>query len=68
MEISIVTSVKDDFHEGVGPSTVTNVLLSIDGKLFDLGRFYEGPYMNDETSDRLKTLLEFRGRCNGLFI
>lgn len=68
MQISLVTSVKDDFHENIGPSTTTSAFLSIDGTLYDLGRFYEGPYMNDDTSKRLKVLLDFGERCNGLFI
>ena len=68
MKISLVTAVKDDFHEGVGPSTVTRAFLSIDGNLFELGNFYEGPYMNNDASRRLGILLEFGAKCDGLFI
>ncbi len=67
MEIKIVKSVKDDFHENVGPSEVTHAFLSIDGMLFELGRFYEGPYQNDETSRRLAKVLEFERKCVELF-
>ena len=59
MEIKIVKSVKDDFCESSGPSQTTHAFLSIDGMLFELGKFYEGPYMNDGTIKRLDKVLEF---------
>ena len=59
MEIKIVKSVKDDFSESSGPSQVTHAFISIDGMLFELGRFYEGAYMNEDTGGRLAKVLEF---------
>ena len=67
MKVELVVSVKDNFCENIGPSTITQAFLSIDGKLFDLGRFYEGPHMNKETSERLALLLEFGKQCKDLF-
>lgn len=68
MKVEIVVSVRDDFCENIGPSTITHVFISINGKLFDLGRFYEGPHMNRETSERLALLLDFGKRCEDLFV
>ena len=59
MEVKIVKSIKDDFSESSGPSTITHAFLSIDGMLFELGRYYEGPCMNEDTSIRLSKVIEF---------
>lgn len=59
MDVKIVKSVKDDFCEQSGPSTVTHAFLSLDSMLFELGRFYEGPHMNENTGRRLKKINEF---------
>ena len=67
MEVKIVKSVKDDFYEMIGPSTTTHAFLSIDGMLFELGRFYEGPYMIEGSSDRLSKVLEFEQKCKDVF-
>ena len=67
MQIEIVKSVKDDFTERVGPSTVTHVFLSLDGALFELGRFYQGPYMSESADRRLGKILEFEDECKRLF-
>lgn len=67
MEIKIVKSVKDDFSEMCGPSQTTHAFLSIDGVLFELGRFYEGPHMNEETGNRLAKILAFEEKCNEYF-
>ncbi len=67
MEVKIVKSVKDDFDEMSGPSTTTHAFLSIDGMLFELGRFYEGPYMIEGSSDRLSKVLEFEQKCKDVF-
>ena len=67
MEVKIVKAVKDDFHETIGPSETTHAFLSIDGMLFELGRFYEGPHMNADTSKRLAKVLEFERKCKDLF-
>lgn len=67
MKVKIVKSVKDDFHEHIGPSETTHAFLSLDGMLFELGRFYEGPHMNDNTSKRLAKVLEFERKCKELF-
>ena len=64
MNVKIVKSVKDDFSESSGPSTVTHAFLSLDGFLFELGRFYEGPHMNDGTSERLNKILELEREYN----
>jgi len=63
MKVSIVKSVKDDFHEMSGPSQVTHAFLSIDGILFELGRFYEGPHMSEDTGRRLAKVREFEKIC-----
>ena len=67
MKIAIVKSVKDDFEEMSGPSQTTHAFLSIDGMLFELGRFYEGPHMNEDTGRRLAKILEFEKKCAELF-
>lgn len=67
MEVKIIKSVKDDFHEMSGPSQVTHAFLSIDGILFELGRFYEGPHGNDGTGKRLEKVLEFEQKCKDAF-
>lgn len=67
MEVKIVKSVKDDFHEMIGPSQTTHAFLSIDGMLFELGRFYEGPHMNEDTGKRLAKVLEFEQACKDIF-
>ena len=67
MEVKIVKSVKDDFHEMSGPSKVTHAFLSIDGMLFELGRFYEGPHMNEDTGRRIAKVLEFEKKCKDVF-
>jgi hypothetical protein len=67
MEVKIVKSVKDDFHEMSGPSMTTHAFLSIDGMLFELGRFYEGPHMNEDTGKRLAKVLEFEQKCKDVF-
>lgn len=67
MKVTIVKSVKDDFHEMSGPSQTTHAFLSIDGMLFELGRFYEGPHMNKYTAARLEKVLEFEEKCSELF-
>jgi len=67
MNVKIIKSVKDDFHEGIGPSEVTHAFLSLDGMLFELGRFYEGPYQKENTSKRLSKLLEFENICKAYF-
>jgi hypothetical protein len=67
VEIKVVKSVKDDFNEMSGPSTTTQVFLSLDGMLFELGRFYEGPHMSEGTSKRLAKVLEFQEKCKDAF-
>ena len=67
MKVAVLRSVRDDFNEMSGPSTVTQVSLSLDGMLFDLGRFYEGPHMDESTGDRLSKILEFEKKCDELF-
>lgn len=67
MEVKIVKSVKDDFHDLIGPSQTTHAFLSIDGMLFELGRFYEGPHMNEDTGKRLAKVLEFEQKCKDAF-
>lgn len=62
MEIKIVKSVKDDYCEGIGPSETTHAFLSLDGMLFEIGKFYAGPHQNDNTSRRLKKVLELEER------
>ena len=59
MNTELITSITDDFNEQSGPITVTHAFLSIDGMLFEIGRFYEGPHMNKDTGKRLKKVLEF---------
>ena len=56
--ISIVTSVEDDFDKFTGPTQNTLAFLSIDGKLFPLGNFYEGPGMSESTANRFGKVLE----------
>lgn len=63
MKVKIVTAIKDDFAETVGPSQTTHAFLSLDGMLFEIGRFYEGPHMNEETGKRLAKVLEFERIC-----
>lgn len=67
MEVKIVKSVKDDFNEMSGPSQVTHAFISIDGMMFELGRFYEGPHMNEDTGRRLAKVLEFEQECKKAF-
>ena len=67
MKVKIVKAVKDDFNEISGPSQTTHAFLSIDGMLFELGRFYEGPYMNEDTGKRLAKVLEFEQKCKDAF-
>ncbi len=67
MEVKLTVSIKDDFAEGVGPSKVYHCFLSLDGMLFEIGRFYEGPHMNAGTSERLERVLEFGKLCDVLF-
>ena len=67
MQVKLVKSIKDDFGEHVGPSTVTHVFLSLDGMLFELGRFYQGPYMSESSDERLGKILEFEKLCAELF-
>ena len=59
MKIKIVKSVKDDFDVYSGPTTTTHAFLSIDGVLFELGHFYEGPHMSAGAAKRLTKVLEF---------
>jgi hypothetical protein len=59
MKAQIVKSVEDDFDRASGPWTVTNVMLELDGKLFNIGVFYEGPGMDIEAKERLTKVLEF---------
>jgi hypothetical protein len=67
MKIKVVKSIKDDFHEMAGPSQTTHAFLSIDGMLFELGKFYEGPHMNEDTGKRLAKILEFESKCSEIF-
>jgi len=67
MKVKIVKAVKDDFNEGSGPSQVTHAFLSLDGMLFELGRFYEGPHMNKGTGQRLAKIMEFDQECKKVF-
>ena len=67
LDIKIVKAVKDDFSDNIGPSTTTTVFLSIDGNLFDLGRFYQGPYMSESADARLGKILKFEEICHRLF-
>jgi hypothetical protein len=60
MKSEILMSFKEDFHDGCGPSQTTTVSLSLDGMLFEVGRFYEGPGMAEYTGERLKKLREFK--------
>ena len=63
MKVKVIKSVTDDFCNQAGPSTVTNVFISLGGVLFHLGKFYEGPHMNKGTAERLEKILEFERRC-----
>ena len=65
MEVKIVKSVKDDFCEHKGPSKVTHAFLSLDSMLFEIGKFYEGPNMNENTGKRLKKINEFSETMRG---
>ena len=67
MKVEVVTAIKDDFAEGVGPSKVYHCFLSLDGMLFEIGRFYEGPGMSDGTSKRLEQVLKFGKLCKDIF-
>ncbi|MCP4101724.1 MAG: hypothetical protein GY750_09910 [Lentisphaerae bacterium] len=67
LEIKFIKAVKDDFTDHIGPSKTTSIFLSIDGTLFDLGKFYEGPYMSEGTDKRLGKLLAFEEICSRLF-
>ena len=49
------------------PSQTTHAFLSIDGMLFELGRFYEGPHMNEATGKRLAKVLDFEQACKAIF-
>ena len=59
MKAELIMSIKDDFDEKSGPSTVTHVFLVIDGLYFEVGKFYEGQYGSDDTSRRLQKVIEF---------
>jgi len=63
MKVKIVKSVKEDFCESSGPNTATRIFLSLDGMLFELGRFYEGPHMMEGTVMRLAKLRQFEQKC-----
>ena len=60
MKAEVLMSFKEDFHDCCGPSQTTTVSLSLDGMLFEVGRFYEGPGMEEHTGERLKKLREFK--------
>ncbi len=67
MRIKVVKSVKYDFSGMDGPGQVTHAFLSIDGMLFELGRFYESQYTNEDTLNRLRKVQEFEELCAKLF-
>lgn len=66
MRVSIVKAVKDDFVDGV-PCKTTHAFLSLDGMLFELGKFYEGPRANEDTAKRIAKVLEFERSCAGVY-
>ena len=67
MKVKMVKAIRDDFDDNIGPSTVTHVFLSLDGMLFELGRFYKGPNMSEGTDKHLDKILEFENLCKEVF-
>lgn len=66
MEVKLVTSIKDDFSDAIGPSQTKICFLSIDGKLFHIGTFYEGPHMDNSSIERLNLIIEFGKRIENI--
>lgn len=63
MKVEKIKSVMPDFHEGIGPSECVTLGLNVDGTFISLGKYYNGPHMENHHGDIMVKMENFIDEC-----